>query len=95
MEVDMVRITWKEKQDILIVYSSLSIKQIQIVFDVGQPQAMEIRAKTIKLAKEKGRYISERKVPTDLVLEVMGLDYDFFKKMVRNERSVETGIFEA
>ena len=91
----MNKTTWKEKLDILIIYPNLSIKQIQKVFDLGQPQAIEIRSKAKKLAKRNGRYIAERKVPTDLVLEVMGLDYDFFKKMVHTEKGVESERFEA
>jgi len=89
----LTKTTWKEKFDILIAFSFLSIKQIQIVFDVGQPRALEIRSKTIELAKENGRYISERKVPTDLVLQVMGLDYSFFRKMVFLEKSTEKGAY--
>ncbi len=88
-------ISWKEKANILIVYSSLSIRQIQDVFSVGQPQAIDIRSQAKKLAKKNGRYVTERKVPTDLVLEVMGLDYDFFKNMARNEKNMEKESLES
>ena len=91
----MLTISWKEKYDILVVSPNLSIKQIQKVFAVGQPQAIYIRSQTIKLARKNGRYIAERRVPTDLVLEVMGLDYDYFRKMVQNEKSLEKEIAEA
>ena len=89
------KVTWRQKYDTLVDSSALSIRQIQSVFTVGQPQAIDIRMQAIKLAKKYGRYISERKVPTDLVLEVMGLDYEYFRSMVRTEKNYEKEITEA
>ena len=82
-----MRISWKEKVDLIIENPQISLKQIQKLLDVGQPSAIQIREETLKLAKKNGRWVGVRKVPTDLLLETVGLDYDYFKMMAKNELS--------
>ncbi|MBR4461581.1 MAG: hypothetical protein IKS51_03260 [Erysipelotrichaceae bacterium] len=82
-----MKISWKDKVDLIIMNPQVSLKQIQKLLDVGQPSAIKIREETLKLAKKNGRWVSVRKVPTDLLLETVGLDYDYFKTMARNELS--------
>lgn len=90
-----MNLSWVEKTDILISKSLLSNKQIMLLFDLGQPNATEIRHKVKELAKKKGRWIGEKKVPTDLVLEVMGLDFEYFSKMAKNEKLLADMLIEA
>lgn len=86
----MKRITWGEKMDIILIYPSLNLKQIQALLSVGQPAAMEVREKALKLAETEGRWISGRKAPTDLVLKTVGLNLDYFRNMAMNESVVRT-----
>ena len=81
----MNRITWKEKADMVIMYPQISLKQIQKLLGVGQPSAIQIRDQALKLAKKNGRWVGDKKVPTDLLLEAVGLDYEYFKKMAKQE----------
>ncbi len=88
----MEKLNWKQKTDMLVNQSLISSKQIMLIFDLGQPLATEVKNIVKDLAKQRGRWIGEKKVPTDLVLEVMGLDYDYFKKMAINEKSIESAL---
>ncbi|MBR0418088.1 MAG: hypothetical protein IJI66_02855 [Erysipelotrichaceae bacterium] len=81
-------LTWKEKADLIIANPQMSLKQIQRLCDVGQPMATQIRDKTKLLAEERGRWVGAKRVPADLVLEVIGLDYDYFKRMAKNEKTL-------
>ena len=80
------KLTWKEKRDLLIVCPYLSVKQIQLVFDIGQPSALELRAATLKQAKKDGRWVGDRKVPTDLALKAYGVDMSYFEVMAEKEK---------
>lgn len=82
----MEKLNWIQKRDMIVNTSLVSSKQIMRLFDVGQPIASDIKNKTIELAKQKGRWFGMKKVPTDLVLEVMGVDFEFFNNMANNEK---------
>ena len=86
----MKRITWGEKMDIILLYPNVTLKQIQTLLGVGQPAAMEVREKALKLAEKEGRWIVGRKAPTDLVLKTVGLNLDYFRNMAMNESAVRT-----
>ena len=81
-------LTWKEKADLIIAHPQMSLKQLQYLCDSGQPMATKIRDKVKLLAEERGRWVGAKRVPTDLVLEVIGLDYDYFKRMANNEKAL-------
>ena len=84
----MKRLTWSEKVDMIFTYPQISVKQIQMLLDIGQPTALELRDIAVKLAKEEGRWIGEKKVPTDLVLKAAGLDISYFVKMAEQEKNL-------
>ena len=87
----MKRITWGEKVDMILVYPNVTVKQIQELFGIGQPSAQELRDRAMKLAEQEGRWIRNKRVPTDLILKAAGLDYDYFRNMAMNE-SVATEV---
>lgn len=49
----MKKVTWGEKVDMLLVYPHITISQIKILLDVGQPSAIELRDKARVLAEKK------------------------------------------
>ena len=78
-------ISWKEKADMVVMYPHVSLKQIQKLLSIGQPSAIQIRDQALKLAEESGRWVGDKKAPTDLILKAAGLDYDYFKMMAKRE----------
>ena len=83
----MKRLYWNEKVDMIVIYSRISIKQIQKLLDVGQPSAIALREAALVIAKDEGRWVNDKKVPTDLLLKAAGLDFDYFKAMAQIEKS--------
>ena len=75
--------------DIILLYPNISLKQIQALLGVGQPAAMQVREKALKLAEKEGRWVSNKRVPTDLVLKTVGLNLDYFRNMSMNESVVK------
>ncbi len=87
----MKKVTWGEKVDMLLVYPHITISQIKILLDVGQPSAIELRDKARVLAEKEGRFTGKRGVPTDLVVRVAGLDFDYFRNMAMKESVAKKG----
>lgn len=81
------KLTWNEKADLVFIHSSVSVKQIQKLLDIGQPSAIRLRELTLKLAETEGRWVAEKKVPIDLLLRVVGLNMDYFVDMATKERN--------
>ena len=79
----MKKVTWGEKVDMLLVYPHITISQIKILLDVGQPSRV--------LAEKEGRFTGKRGVPTDLVVRVAGLDFDYFRNMAMKESVAKKG----
>lgn len=66
----------------------ITIAEIQCIFEIGQLQATNIRNEAIKKADERKRYYCRYRVPTDLVLEVVGYSLDYFVTMQKNFNEV-------
>lgn len=67
----------------------LTISEIQGIFDIGQLQATNIRNEAIKLADKRKRYYCRYRVPTDLVLEIVGYSIDYFVSLLNLENNKE------
>ncbi|MBR0418187.1 MAG: hypothetical protein IJI66_03360 [Erysipelotrichaceae bacterium] len=87
----MKKITWGEKVDMILIYPHVTIRQIEALFGIGQPSAMELRDKALKLAEKEGRWTVSKKAPTDLVIKAAGLDYDYFRNMAMKESVARSG----
>ena len=66
----------------------LTISEIQGIFEIGQLQATNMRNEAINKAKERNRYYCRYRVPTDLVLEVVGYPIEYFINLASLDKGV-------
>lgn len=83
----MSKITWKEKYETTL-NEHASIKDIQKIFDIGQPAATNARNMAIAYCKKNGILIMNKSVPMDAVLEVTGKNREYFYKRYLEERKL-------
>ena len=50
----MKSITWGEKVDMILMYPNITLKQIRSLLSIGQPSAIVLRDKALKLAEKLG-----------------------------------------
>ncbi len=83
------KLDWKHKYQ-LALSENLTIKEIMLLRDVGQPAAINIRNKAIAYCVENGIEFYTRLVPTEAVLVVTEKDLDYYyQKMVQESRLLE------
>lgn len=83
------KLSWKDKYT-LSLSESLVIKGIEMLLDCGQPQATTIRNETIDYCKKNNIMLIGNKVPTDVVLQLVGKDRDYFYQRMLDERKAES-----
>ena len=71
------KISIKEKIE-LLQKPYITISEIQSIFEIGQLQATNVRNIAIEKAKNDHRYVCRYKVPTDIVMNVLGYKIDYF-----------------
>ena len=81
------KLSWKDKYT-LSLSDSLVIKGIEMLLDCGQPQATTIRNETIDYCKKNNIMLIGNKVPTDVVLLLVGKDRDYFYQRMLEERKL-------
>lgn len=79
-------IKWADKYE-LSLKEYLSIREIMLLRDCGQPAATEIRNKAIDYCNKNNISVSTKTVPTEAVLIVTnkGLDY-YYQKMIQESK---------
>ncbi len=82
------KLSWRDKYS-LSLNDNLAIKGIEMLLDCGQPQAMTIRNKTIQYCKDNNIMLIANKVPTDVVLQLVGKDRDYFYRRMLDERKLK------
>ncbi len=85
----VIKLCWKEKYT-LSLKDSLTIKDIEKLFDCGQPQAMLIKNKTARFCEENNVMMIGNKVPTDVVLQLVGKNREYFYQRMLDERKLKT-----
>ena len=81
------KLSWRDKYS-LSLNDNLAIKGIEMLLDCGQPQATTIRNETIDYCKKKNIMLIGGKVPTDVVLQLVGKDRDYFYQRMLDERKL-------
>lgn len=82
----MTRIKWSQKYE-LGLKERLSIKEIMLLRDCGQPTAIEIRNKAIDYCVANDIDFPTKSIPTEAVFAVtkLGLDY-YYDKMIQESK---------
>lgn len=70
-------IKWRDKYE-LGLKESLSIKDIMLLRDCGQPKATKIRDEVIRYCVENGIDYESKKVPTEIVFIITKCDLDYY-----------------
>ena len=83
------KLSWEEKYS-LSLNDNLAIKGIEMLLDCGQPQAMTIRNESIRYCEDNNIIRIGNKVPTDVVLLLVGKDRDYFYRRMLDERKLKT-----
>ena len=83
----VIKLCWKDKYT-LSLKESLTIKDIEKLFDCGQPQAMMIKNKTAKYCEENNLIMIANKAPTDVVLQLVGKDRNYFYQRMLDEKKL-------
>ena len=82
----MKNLNWQEKYA-LGLKESLSIKEIMMLRDCGQPAATMIRDKSINYCIEHDIDYGSRLIPTAVVFKVTGLDLNYYyDKMLQEDK---------
>ena len=82
------KLSWKDKYS-LSLSESLVIKGIEMLLDCGQPQATTIRNETIEYCKKNNIMLIGNRVPTDVVLHLVGKDRDYFYQRMLDENRLK------
>ncbi len=82
------KLSWKEKY-CLSLNDNLSIKDIMKLFDCGQPKATMIRNETVRVCNEDRIIRIGNKVPTDIVLSLVGRSRDYYYQRMLDERKLK------
>lgn len=84
----MTRIRWSEKYE-LGLKERLSIKEIMLLRDCGQPTAIEIRNKAIDYCVENDIDFPTKSIPTEAVFAVTGRDQEYYYKKMMAESKLK------
>ena len=84
----MDKLSWKDKYS-LCLNDNLSIKEIMRLLDCGQPKATAIRNETIRYCETNNIIRIGNKVPTDIVLHLVGKNRDDFYLRMIDERKLK------
>lgn len=82
------KLSWKDKYS-LSLDDNLAIKGIEMLLDCGQPQAITIRNESIQYCENNNIIRIGNKVPTDVVLKLVGKDRDYFYQRMLDERKLK------
>ena len=82
------KLSWKDKYT-LSLSDSLVIKGIEMLLDCGQPQATTIRNETIEYCKKNNIMLIGNRVPTDVVLQLVGKSRDYFYQRMLDENRLK------
>jgi len=83
------RINWSEKYE-LGLKENLSIKEIMMLRDCGQPRATDIRNRALKYCIENNIDCSLRSVPTEVVFKITNLDLEYYyNKMLQESKCLK------
>ena len=82
------KLSWKDKYT-LSLSESLVIKGIEMLLDCGQPQATTIRNETIEYCKKNNIMLIGNRVPTDVVLQLVGKSRDYFYQRMLDENRLK------
>ena len=82
------KLSWKDKYS-LSLSESLVIKGIEMLLDCGQPQATMIRNETIEYCKKNNIMLIGNRVPTDVVLQLVGKSRDYFYQRMLDENMLK------
>lgn len=83
-----VKLSWKEKYS-MCLNENLSIKDIMMLMECGQPKATLIRNKSIAFCDENSIIRIGNKVPTDVVLQLVGKSRDYYYQRMLDERKLK------
>ena len=81
--------TWKERFDTAML-PCVTVKQMQVLCNVSNGKANEIRTEILDEAKEKGIRFPNQQLPTDIVLAHIGLALSTIEKMMKYELKKDT-----
>lgn len=82
----MTRIKWSQKYE-LGLKERLSIKEIMLLRDCGQPKAIEIRNKAIDYCARNDIDFPTKLIPTEAVFAVTNLDLNYYyNKMIQESK---------
>lgn len=78
----MKNITWYDKY-ILALQENLTMNEIMILRDIGQPTALKIRKEALEYCLKNNIDLPPRGVPTEAVLSVTNKDLNYYyQKMI-------------
>lgn len=85
---NMNKLSWCDKYK-LALNENLSIKEIMMLRDCGQPKATQIRNDAIRYCMENDIEFESRRIPTAVVLQItnLGLEY-YYNKMLQEAKIV-------
>lgn len=81
-------LNWREKYS-LALKEQLTIKEIMLLRDCGQPKAASLRQKAIEYCAQHDIEFDYRRVPTIAIFEITNLNLDYYyQKMLLEARAV-------
>ena len=81
-------LNWREKYS-LALKEQLTIKEIMLLRDCGQPKAVKLREKAIEYCASHDIEFEYRKIPTQVIFEITNLNLDYYyNKMLLEARAV-------
>lgn len=75
---------WCEKY-LLAMKETLSVKEIMLLCEVGQPKALSIRKEAIEFCIMNNISVNSKRVPTNAVFEVIGHNLNYYFDKMNNE----------
>lgn len=81
-------IKWSDKYRITL-QEEVSIREIMKLCSVGQPRAMAIRNEAIEYCIKNNIKVGCKRVPTNVVLDVLNKDIDYYYKKMMQEHEVD------
>ena len=81
-------LSWRDKYS-LCLNDNLSIKDIMKLLDCGQPHATMLREKSIIYCENHNIQRIRNKVPTDVILQLVGKDREYFYRRMLDEKRLK------
>ncbi|MBR0417932.1 MAG: hypothetical protein IJI66_02040 [Erysipelotrichaceae bacterium] len=82
------KLDWKGKYSLSLI-ENMSIKDIERLTDCGQPQAISIRNDSIRYCEKNNIYRFGTKVPTEVVLLIIGKSREYYYQRMLDEKKLE------